>query len=1021
MRQNVKSQLPKTASLPVAVRVYPQPQIEPQKHNYPPKPWRRPRGLFVFDTETRIDASQRLTFGSYRFFRDGRSQEEGLFFADDLPKSDLNTLKEYVETYDADVTEGSRQLRLLTLSEFLDKLYFAAYKGRCLLVGFNLPFDFSRLAYDVLTARARFAGGFSLGLWQYIDENNEKRRNKYRPRIGVKHIDSKRALKGFTGRDEPDTVDLIPEDSQDSKPQEGYKFRGHFLDLRTLAFALTDKGHTLESACHDFGVDHPKKPAERHGEVTEDYIAYNRRDVLATSELAVKLLDEYDKHGLSLQPTKAYSPASIGKAYLHEMGIEPILKRQPDFPKPYLGFAQSAFFGGRTSAHIRKVPMPIVYTDFLSMYPTVNSLMKLWRFVIAEQIEVIEHCQKEVLQFLNEVKADPRILFKPETWERLPAFVKLIPNGDILPCRSRYNAASRDWQVGLNYVHAETDNPNHALWFSLPDVVVSVLLTKKLPHIVDAFRIEPRGILPALKPVKLRGTVEVDPPTQDFFKTVIQERNRLKARTNISETEKERLDLALKVLANSASYGIYAEMIRQESDKAEKVRCYGIDEEPFDCKAVHPEVPGEYCFPPLASLITGAARLMLALLEHSVKELGGTYVMEDTDSMAIVATENGGIIPCPGGNVRTNDNREAVNTLSWEQVQQIVKQFQALNPYEREAVPESILKIEKDNYDPVTNKQRQLYCFAISAKRYAPFLLDAKGNPVLLRKNINNPKDRWSEHGLGHLLNPINPEKEDRKWIAQVWLNIIQKSLGLPAKSLGFENFPAIGRITVSSPAVLRPFSKFNEEKKYGDQIKPFNFLISCHVSHFGHPIGTDPEKFHLITPYESDSRKWMKMEWIDRYSGKKYTITTNGYFGDRRSARVKTYEDVLTEYEFHPETKNADASGNPSGKQTIGLLQRRHVQIDEIKYIGKESNLIEDMESGLVHSEQDIYTEYIDPKRDDWETKTRPALKKIPLSKLVKLSGMSRSALKELRSGRSRPHKTNWKRLAEIIDTWPL
>jgi hypothetical protein len=37
---------------------------------------------------------------------------------------------------------------------------------------------------------------------------------------------------------------------------------------------------------------------------------------------------------------------------------------------------------------------------------------------------------------------------------------------------------------------------------------------------------------------------------------------------------------------------------------------------------------------------------MLALLEHSVSELGGTYVMEDTDSMAIVATERGGLVRC---------------------------------------------------------------------------------------------------------------------------------------------------------------------------------------------------------------------------------------------------------------------------------------------------------------------------------------------------------------------------------------
>ena len=40
---------------------------------------------------------------------------------------------------------------------------------------------------------------------------------------------------------------------------------------------------------------------------------------------------------------------------------------------------------------------------------------------------------------------------------------------------------------------------------------------------------------------------------------------------------------------------------------------------------------------------------MLALLERCVTDLGGTYAMEDTDSMAIVATQRGGLIECPGG------------------------------------------------------------------------------------------------------------------------------------------------------------------------------------------------------------------------------------------------------------------------------------------------------------------------------------------------------------------------------------
>ena len=32
------------------------------------------------------------------------------------------------------------------------------------------------------------------------------------------------------------------------KPEDDYIFRGHFLDLRTLAFALTDRGYSLEDS-----------------------------------------------------------------------------------------------------------------------------------------------------------------------------------------------------------------------------------------------------------------------------------------------------------------------------------------------------------------------------------------------------------------------------------------------------------------------------------------------------------------------------------------------------------------------------------------------------------------------------------------------------------------------------------------------------------------------------------------------------------------------------------------------------
>jgi len=77
-----------------------------------------------------------------------------------------------------------------------------------------------------------------------------------------------------------------------------------------------------------------------------------------------------------------------------------------------------------------------------------------------------------------------------------------------------------------------------------------------------------------------------------------------------------------------------------------------------------------------------------------------------------------------------------------------------------------------------------------------------------------------------------------------------------------------------------------------------------------------------------------------------------------------------LREYEFHPGAKSADAKGKPSGKQTFGLLRRRHVRIERIIYIGRESNRLEEIEAGIIHSPEGVYTEYPDPSRDEWETR---------------------------------------------------
>jgi hypothetical protein len=1008
-----------TTDLPIAVRVYPDlPSSQSDRKTMP-----QIDGMLVFDCETRTDKAQALTFGSYRFLVEGRCLEEGLFYGDDLLPRERAVLERYVATHAADTDPrgipersipSNPKLMLLSSAEFRTLLYRVAYKGRGLLVAFNFPFDISRLALDYQPSQGRFLGGFSFVLFQYRDRNGIPHPSAYRPAITVKHMDGKRSFKRFTATIDRDKEDKIPEGAASPKPDDRYIFRGHMLDAKTLAFALTDQGMSLERACELFGVEHGKQKVKRHGIVTPKYIDYNRRDVLATYELTEKLLAEYTLHPIPLQATKAYSAASIGKAYLEAMGVTPLIARMPDFPKRYLGYAESAFFGGRASAHVRKVSVPIVYTDFMSQYSTVNVLMGLWNFVTASEVRVVEDAREELAALLRAVT--PEWVLDQVNWKRLAGFARIIPDGDVLPLRAKYGG--NDWQIGVNYVHAGSDDPDDALWYSWPDLVASVLLTRKQPRIVEAFKIESVGKSEGLKPILFRGQVPIDPRSQDFFKVVIEERNRLAARTDLDKSERDRLKRSLKTFGSATSYGIFAQMDRKESNKPVKLTCYGIDRELYECTVKHPESPGEFCFPPLASLITGGSHLLLALLERLVTDRGGTYAMEDTDSMAIVAHKDGGLVPCRGGPYKTDDGRDAIRALTWAQVDEIVALIDRLNPYDREAVKEPILKIESDNRDPKTNEQRQLWCLAISAKRYALFLRGRNGEPVLLRKGVNNGEDRWSEHGLGHLLNPSDPEGDDRSWIAQAWLAIVRRSMGLAAAQLPIADSVAVGQITVSSPEVLKPLEAFNAGKPYAQQIKPFNFILSSHVAPFGHPSDADPERFHLIAPYESDPRKWEKLPWIDEYSEKRYRISASVPSATRSLARVKSYGDVLEKYEFHEEAKCADASGEPCDRQSVGLLSRRHIRIEKLHFIGKESNKLEEVEEQSISDAADVYTEYPDQRRDEWATRILPALRQISLADLQRLSGLDRRTLQRIRAGKQ-PHAKNRDGLAEIVRTY--
>ena len=86
-----------------------------------------------------------------------------------------------------------------------------------------------------------------------------------------------------------------------------------------------------------------------------------------------------------------------------------------------------------------------------------------------------------------------------------------------------------------------------------------------------------------------------------------------------------------------------------------------------------------------------------------------------------------------------------------------------------------------------------------------------------------------------------------------------------------------------------------------------------------------------------------------------------------------------------------------------------------------KESNSLENVDQGMEHSENNVYTEYADPKRTEWITKIQPALKKVKLVALVKACGkrLSRREIIELRAGRKKPHRKTQQLLESVLIKW--
>jgi hypothetical protein len=360
------------------------------------KPWGRQRSLkwpiycLVFDTETTVDPKQRLTFGCYRRCQldsDGyRCIEEGLFHADDLNRDDVKRLQKYINdkrsTASIERFPARMSLGLMTRSSFVRRIFWRAIQRHEIIVGFNLPFDLSRLALRCGNGRKN---SWSLALsTRRSRKTGETEFDPDRPRILITSQNSKMAF-----------IKL----GSIMRPEEWPK-NPRFLDLRTLGWALRNEAYSLKRACKAFGVE-GKISHKPTGRVTAKEITYCRGDVGATARLLNAMRLEFDRNPIDSHPDKVYSPASIAKSYLEAMNIR-LPKTHFKVPHKTLGIAMQAYYGGRAECRIRKTTVPVIHTDFTSQYPTVNALFGNWDVLKASSVR-FEDCTSDAKQLLSKV------------------------------------------------------------------------------------------------------------------------------------------------------------------------------------------------------------------------------------------------------------------------------------------------------------------------------------------------------------------------------------------------------------------------------------------------------------------------------------------------------------------------------------------------------------------------------------------------------------------------------------------
>lgn len=817
--------------------------VDTHKPNFEPEyriePKANPTLELVLDIHTTPDELKNLVFGTCGIWINGKLAKLYAFYNDDTKESKIIQLRK---------TCPSIPITILSRREFVETVFFPyVFRARAKCIGFGLPYIISRLAIDVTESR-RYQNGFSFTL---------SKRKKF-PHIVIKSIDSKSQFIEFNKTFRKKNAKKI------------VYYRGGFVDCKTLAFVLTNDLYDVESALSDFECPIKIIRIKKQGVISEQNMKSSINNVLAYHTLYKQEMKRFESFGLLKQEHKLYSPASIGKAYLEKIGIKPFSKQNPQFPKELLGYVMSTYSGGKVEARITNTPTLVTNLDFTSAYTTLFALFGMNRFLIAEKITYHTTTQK-TQEFLDRITICD--INKPEFWSKMLTICKIIPDEDVLPVRSDYERKTSS--IGVNHLKSIDGT---AIWYTIPDLIASKLLSGKTPKIIEAITFVPQGVQSGLREIEILNGITLE-KGEDLFKKLVEQRfaisEQIKNVDGEQKKQQEQLHKIIKTIANSSAYGIFIQLNSRKTMLKKKVTVYGL--ESFDTETNHIENVGQFFNPIISVFLTAGARLILATVEYLLEQNDGYLVYCDTDAV-FISPQHAGLIQ---------------------------EFFRPLNPYSHDV---TLFKVQEENGKKLEN----VLVLAISSKRYV--IYDIKNGKIIIYK--------YSNHALGHL------EGIDHE---QFWRDIIllyynpEKEQEILSK---YETKYAISELTASNYDFFKRFYVLNQGKPYSEMIKPYNSVL------VGNAFRKDTQTGVPIVPFVPKGNESLDEipfgMFIDYKSGILYpnpnSLDSRYYW--------KPISEVHSEYRKYRETKLYSENILKRKHLVFGK--------ESVKYVGKEINELE-------------------------------------------------------------------------------